>query len=866
MCTSLVFENPIFSYSSPVLVWIFFNFYAMSVITFCFLISVIFKKASVAANVGSIFFFVSLLPYNKLNEKFYSFNYSLKVLYCLLVNSGMGQGVYQMLVAEGNEEGIHFLNLFTREPNIGFSMGEVMVAMIFGAIFQMLLTLYIEKVFPGEIGIPEPFYYPIKPLLRYLKKRMGYNLMQNRDAILQERRISGSEYEDEPTNLKAGIRISNLSKSFGNKPAVNKLNLNIFEDQITVLLGHNGAGKTTTMAMLTGMFSPSSGTAYLNGKDVRTEIDEARRSLGLCPQHNILFDELTVAEHIIFFAQLKGIQGRREIGEEVRRYVSLLDLKDKTNAQSYTLSGGMKRKLSVGIALCGNSKVVVLDEPTSGMDPAGRRQLWDLLIAEKKGRTILLTTHHMDEADILGDRIAIMAEGSLRTVGSSFFLKKKFGTGYKLICVKEPGCDSNAILEVLQQFAPDTQIGSDVQTEATFIISELHMPIFQDIFKELEDNARNLRISSFGCNLSTLEEVFLKLGTDSYQPSEVENQENQNSNQQEYEGSTTILFNDFVSSGQVTGMTLMLYQLQAMILKKCHYLQRNYRSILYMTLFSTWMIVILMSAPAFDFTEAPLLSISFESYDETVTIIEYDDSSKSFMNSYENLLSSENSVERIKDDMATYYLKKSNKSLATMTRKYLVGATLKTDGFEAWFNGEPLHTMPLTLNTINRAIIKNFMGNNHDILLTNKPFAKISHSDDGFSVQPAYSGTIAVFFLFFFLLIYWPSIFIGFYIKERDSRAKLLQFISGANRFIYWFASFLFDYVIFFVVICSLLGGVASFQRFNFSTAKEMGTFLLIFSLYGFATLPLVYVLSYLFKKPSTGESMVAVFGILCKS
>lgn len=146
------------------------------------------------------------------------------------------------------------------------------------------------------------------------------------------------------------------------------------------------------MSMLTGMYPPSSGTAYIDGKDIRTEIDEARQSLGLCPQTNILFDELTVKEHIIFFARLKGVKGKREIAEEVLRYVNLLELSEKKNAQSKTLSGGQKRKLSIGIALCGNSKIVMCDEPTSGMDPSGRRALWDLLIAEKKGRTILLTT------------------------------------------------------------------------------------------------------------------------------------------------------------------------------------------------------------------------------------------------------------------------------------------------------------------------------------------------------------------------------------------------------------------------------------------------------------------------------------------
>lgn len=129
----------------------------------------------------------------------------------------------------------------------------------------------------------------------------------------------------------------------------------------------------------------------------------------------MLFNELTVREHIIFFTKLKGIKDKMEIDEQIRKYIQLLGLEPKMNAQSKTLSGGMKRKLSIGIALCGDSKIVLIDEASSGMDPGSRRSLWDILIQEKKGRTILLTTHFMDEADVLGDRIAIMADGELKT-------------------------------------------------------------------------------------------------------------------------------------------------------------------------------------------------------------------------------------------------------------------------------------------------------------------------------------------------------------------------------------------------------------------------------------------------------------------
>uniref|UniRef100_A0A8C9QK05 ABC transporter domain-containing protein n=1 Tax=Spermophilus dauricus TaxID=99837 RepID=A0A8C9QK05_SPEDA len=153
---------------------------------------------------------------------------------------------------------------------------------------------------------------------------------------------------------------------------------------------------------------------------------EIRKFLGLCPQQNLLYNYLTVSEHLYFYCVIKGVpQNLRR--QEIDNMLSAFNLLEKRDAFSKSLSGGMKRKLSIIVALIGNSKVVILDEPTSGMDPASRKATWDFLRTYKQDRTILLTTHYMDEADALGDRIAIMAIGSLQCCGSSIFLKHLYG-------------------------------------------------------------------------------------------------------------------------------------------------------------------------------------------------------------------------------------------------------------------------------------------------------------------------------------------------------------------------------------------------------------------------------------------------------
>lgn len=145
---------------------------------------------------------------------------------------------------------------------------------------------------------------------------------------------SSEFFDDDPTDLKVGISIQGLGKTFGSNEAVRDISLNMYEDQITVLLGHNGAGKTTTMSMLTGMFSPSRGTAFVNGFDIRTQIMSVRDSMGVCPQHNVLFDELTVREHLVFFSRLKGCTGPG-VEEEVQKFLTLLSLEDKVSIKIY---------------------------------------------------------------------------------------------------------------------------------------------------------------------------------------------------------------------------------------------------------------------------------------------------------------------------------------------------------------------------------------------------------------------------------------------------------------------------------------------------------------------------------------------------
>ena len=256
---------------------------------------------------------------------------------------------------------------------------------------------------------------------------------------------------DAKEQAKHFLKIDNLQKEYENGfKAVNGLNVKMYTDQIFCLLGHNGAGKTTTISMLTGLIHSSGGSVSLFGDDVFQDMDTARKTMGVCPQHDVLFDLLTPEEHMDIFYEFKGADKSNK-KQEIKSLLEDIGVADKGKNLAYQLSGGNKRKLSVAIALCGGSKFVLLDEPTSGLDLQARRQLWNMLRNEKKDRIILLTTHYMDEADILGDRIGIMTAGRMTCLGSSMFLKNRFGVGYVMTIVKTNPLNNTTIMPYLQE-------------------------------------------------------------------------------------------------------------------------------------------------------------------------------------------------------------------------------------------------------------------------------------------------------------------------------------------------------------------------------------------------------------------------------
>ncbi|XP_039759112.1 retinal-specific phospholipid-transporting ATPase ABCA4-like isoform X2 [Pararge aegeria] len=372
------------------------------------------------------------------------------------------------------------------------------------------LAWYLARVNPGPYGTALPWNFLCQ------RKYWSPSRVQPDEKAeeLEEVNVNDAQYfEPAPKNAEVGIKIENVSKVFGKQRALDNVSLEVYKGEITVLLGHNGAGKTTLMSIITGMFGASEGNVYVEGMDTISQKDEMRKLLGLCPQHNLFFPDLTVLQHVMFFSMLKGTS----YSEAKKSSIMLLErlgLGEKLSYNSGQLSGGMKRRLQLACALAGDAKVLVLDEPTSGLDVETRRELWDLLLSLRGSRTVLISTHFMEEAEALGDRVAALHGGRLRCHATTMHLKRALGAGYRLSFTTIGLPNEPAITAAITAQVPDATVKETSLNSISYNLPSKSSDKFPKLFNLLELQRSELGIDSIGVGISTLEEVFLKLCSD----------------------------------------------------------------------------------------------------------------------------------------------------------------------------------------------------------------------------------------------------------------------------------------------------------------------------------------------------------------
>ncbi|EDV20637.1 uncharacterized protein TRIADDRAFT_60879 [Trichoplax adhaerens] len=871
----------LYKLANPFIIFLLIFLYGLSIITFSFMLTPLFNKATVAGGIGSLatiaftalYFPITLLPTTPVA----------KWLLSLLSPVALALSLSQAIALE-TTVGVQFNNLWVGE----FPIGGGLLMLGIDIFLYLLLAIYFDMIVPKEYG------QTYHPLFCFSPSFWSGNTTTPGVAVTESSNISkNADVEDISADYrgKEAIRITGITKTFidsssKNKKAFNAVDnfhLDVYEGQITALLGHNGAGKTTLIAALTGLLPTTSGTAHIYDYDINKpeEMMKIREITGVCPQQDILFDTLSVREHLVVFATIKGIPND-QIDEAVNKTLDDILLTEKASTRATDLSGGQKRKLCVGIALIGDPKVVYLDEPTSGMDPLSRRQIWALLQSRREGRVTLLTTHFMDEADILADRKAVVSKGKLRCAGSSLFLKNRFGIGYHLGMVGNQDSNIDKISRVVHDHIPKATLQRSHAGEISYLLPLSDVRNFPDLFAHLESPAnegssvtcaQDCGVSSYGISMTTLEEVFLKLKDDATADDLTSvNKSPMTGASNDEEGTTHESTFDFRNINRLSGRDLIRQQFKSLLKIRFLINRRDPLAVFFR----------LMLPPVFI-----ILGLVFANNITSITNTQRDPPTINLApNLYVNgtlppsrLLNSKLLIRNSTFGQINLFLSNMQASglyyqMSNLSADYLLDNYPHTLGYDVltlqnttagissdigvMYNDTALHSIPIAINIINQMRYniemmksKGTAAGSAAIHVASKPFPKLQSSGQynaGAFSAPLFIGLA---------LNIIPAGFAIEIVRDRKNNVRQLLRASGVTSGMYWFSTLACDFLSYCVPVILMLIMIPILRVASFTVPAAMGALFLTTISYMSSNILFSYASSFLFSSVDTCQSVL---------
>ncbi|XP_017493988.1 PREDICTED: ATP-binding cassette sub-family A member 1 isoform X3 [Rhagoletis zephyria] len=705
------------------------------------------------------------------------------------------------------------LHIYITESS--FTVMTVYSILIGQCLIYALLYNYLSYIFPGPGSLKKSYLFPImslwkrnKPSTEYTTSKIGTN----------------------------AIIIQDLKKVFKNPRRIisDGLNMAIKNKQITVLLGHNGVGKTTTLNMIMGSELQDSGKITVCG-DI--EVKSYRHLIGYCPQHSVFMPYMTCAEHLNFFAQMRGMS-EKEAHKLTAELLIRLNLQDKENDFGNCLSGGMKRRLSLGIAIAGNTKVVILDEPSSGLDIESRRELWDILLKLRKTKAVLITTHHMEEAEVLGDTLAILANGRVHCSGSPLELKLKIGRGYVLkLCINNYQMEQE-ILQIVQQNVPASKILTIVPPAMHISLPYENKSEYSRVLQKLERRQVELGINSISISDASLEDVFLNclseidvvdgISMDKEAPS----------------------YNPITTRGPSVGWK---EQMEAIFYKKIIFIKNQWIYTLVMVSLPILSLVIalaLMHSMSL-VTNEDKLTLNLRHIQQGIIFVDGSNTDivnmlKTEIEKYDGIRIEHLTNER-GDNITDLLIDLQYENLAYFLENYIgvIQMTNNENGnlnFNIYFSGNIYHSSVILMNLVDDTIAQWKMGESGGIETTYTPIRR--YLTDVSPTRLEYFAVIMPIGLFFSIFFYVALPF-----HENASGFKELQAIPRA---LFWASNFAFDAMLHFTVCLLLfLLQVALMPTELYNLSEQFVINASIF-FYGCSYLPILYSLANTFRSIST--------------
>lgn len=709
-------------------------------------------------------------------------------------------------------------------------MFDVFCWLLISSALCLFLYFYVSNIWPGQYGIRQsPFFIFQKSY--YVPNRVDVQ------SEVQALNFSSNGFENFPhLNQNAIVRIRNLTKAYGPQTVVKNFSMDIYKNQITVLLGHNGAGKTSTMCIITGLIPKTSGHVYVENDD---NVEFYRSKIGYCPQHNISLPYLTCQEHLEFFGQLRGLS-QSNAQDEATSILKKVNLSSKANEVAKKLSGGMLRKLCLANAIIGDTKLLILDEPSSGLDPESRRDIWNILLKLKKDHTILITSHFMEEADVLGDKIAIMETGELIAFGTSMFLKHYYGSGYTLKMLKcddKTKFDRTSVNNTIKRHIPSAEHKTSVEPLYCMTLPFKDKGKYGEMLKELEINQKLFGIESLSITNTTLEEVFLK----SANCGKIEAVEDE-VDAHDY---SSMPIDDPKS---INRKLIFFRQFQAIFYKKFIYWSRNlpfFSAMVAIPIILTWLCFVLNNYLADKSLDT--LKLQMSDIKDPFIIVNF----KDFHNvNMEKILVESGETQKARvlvlrdKDIDQEILSVSENLLEYYDN--LIGAVEFQQNNDKWkakvfYSQNLLHSVAIMINVVDDAMLKFYNNPSYSIEVTNSP---LNRRDENINyIQNLYTEFVPIGLMLMMIM------FLPFTFKEKATGFKNLQNIPPA---IYWSAVFLSDLIVHAIVVVVIML-ITTYDRDGLAfKTEELETISILFFFYGVANLVIVYITSQCFSTLSS--------------
>ncbi|XP_032690164.1 phospholipid-transporting ATPase ABCA1-like isoform X2 [Odontomachus brunneus] len=825
-------------YGNAFIFWLLFTANIAHLISFGMHIAAYFSKPRFVTIVLWIIYIAALVLYNNLRrvEIFGVIPYFGIIFPNILLN----RLFEELNIYESKQIGIQWENVFV-PGNVAYgtvgSMGFILLFSILGILIHFTLAVYINAVLPGKYGVrKEPLYF-----LKCTRKRKNKISLDEVVSELDYDKIVNEDFEPVSSGtLTPGIQIRNLKKTYttcwlrkSQVHALKGISVDFYKGEITALLGHNGAGKTTLMSILTGVTSQTEGNVFINNKNIVEHLETIRNNLGLCPQENMFFPYLNVFEQIEFIGMLKAEnKTRQQIKKDVDILLSKLKLSEKRNFLPSKLSGGQQRRLSLGMALIGDASIIILDEPTSGMDPEIRRDTWDIILKLRGEKTILISTHNMEEADILGDRIAIIHSGRLKSYGTAMFLKKQYGHGHVEITLSvKSSCKPKKIMNKFHSKMQQLSIDKE-----KIVLNVPYSDSLPQSLDSVESEKKKLGVTGINVSLITLEQVFLKIA-------EEDNGKHLNE-----------LFT--APLDKIKNNELYIQSILALFSKKFTYTRKNLSNLLMILILPILSVFLIALSHNLSDDRTVIVPLKLDMYRYPRAI--YSSENETFGQIYRNTVEDfGGSVDVVSGTtVANALLNFSLNNIAQYRNNFIVSAEFNTNGDDmlvnGFYSGTAFHSVPLTVNLLSNSLLKTFVGDKHSIHVSREQLPNILTSINTEMPEAKSFLHTLIFCAFFFFTV---ALFVEQPLQEKSTKVKQLQRMTGVTSVSYWGTMFIFDFLI--LTVCVLLITLTFYIMDVILDIRlyyriEIMSTILLLELFGINALLIAYIFSFLNKSKNT--------------